>query len=418
MGSCGYFKAKVSTPPKCRDINLIIPLPRRNEDSAILFETGRLVSVDRVRGLVMVLMALDHVRWFFTDEAYSPTDLQHTHPALFFTRWATHFCAPAFVFLAGAGAFLFTTRGTGRPALVRFLLARGLWLVLLELTLVHWAWTFRLNFQGIHLGVLWAIGWSMVALAGLVYLPRLLMAILALVLIGGHDLADGLNLDDFRDSGGGLSGMGWLVSFLHIPHAPVLYPLIPWVGVMMAGYAFGPLLLVQDKARRRALAAGGITLVAAFIALRASNVYGDPRPWSLQPDPVFSVLSFLNTGKYPPSLLYLLMTLGPILLALAWSPEKAGPVSRFLVVFGRAPLFFYLAHLYLIHGLVLLVAAVQGREVAAFLASFSRFPDAWGFGLPAVYGFWLAVILILYLPCRNLARIKARHRGRGWTGYI
>jgi uncharacterized membrane protein len=381
-------------------------------------ESRRLISVDLVRGWVMVLMALDHVRWFFSDAAFNPTDLEHTNAALFFTRWVTHFCAPAFIFLAGTSAFLSTGRGTSRPVLARYLLTRGLWLVLLEMTAVHLAWSFGFDIEEIHLGVLWAIGWSMVAMAGLIYLPLPVLAALGLAMIAAHNLADGVSLDRFANGDGSLSAIGWLVSVLHVPHRPISYPMIPWVGVMMVGYAFGPILQMQGKSRLWVTTAMGFALLGAFLALRATNTYGDPVPWSMQPSPLFSALSFLNTWKYPPSLLYLLMTLGPTLLLLAWSPRNPGLLSRCLVTFGRVPLFFYLVHLYLIHGLVLIVAYAQGRDVTAYLTSFSHFPAGWGFSLPIVYGLWLGVVLLLYPPCRAFARVKARHHGRWWTGYI
>jgi uncharacterized membrane protein len=382
------------------------------------FEKHRLVSVDLVRGWVMVLMALDHVRWFFTDATFDPTDLEHTTAALFLTRWMTHFCAPAFIFLAGASAFLSTQRGTSRPALTRHLLARGLWLILLEMTVVHLAWSFRFDFEHLHLGVLWAIGWSMVAMAGLIYLPLPALAILGTGMITTHNLVDGLNLESFNTEDGSLSAIGWLISALHIPHPPISYPLIPWVGVMMMGYAFGPILQMRGKSRHRVPIAAGVTLLGIFLVLRMTNAYGDPTPWSIQSNPLFSVLSVLNTRKYPPSLLYLLMTLGPTLLALAWSPRHPGPFARCMVTFGRVPLFFYLAHLYLIHGLVLLIADAQNQDLTAYLTSFSHFPARWGFSLPVVYGIWLGVVLLLYPLCRIFAGIKAKHHGSRWTGYI
>lgn len=414
-GTAYHTKCFVENERVMRYAALATPVSAVNEG---VLESHRLISVDLVRGWVMILMALDHVRWFFSDATFSPTDLEHTSAALFFTRWVTHFCAPAFIFLAGASAFLSTARGTSRPVLARYLLTRGLWLVLLEITAVHLAWSFSFDIKEIYLGVLWAIGWSMVALSGLIYLPRPVLAALGLAMIATHNLADGIGLDRFTNGDGSLSTIGWLVSVLHIPHRPISYPLIPWVGVMMVGYAFGPILQMQRKSAFRVMTATGFALLGAFLVLRASNVYGDPVPWSAQPSPLFSVLSFLNTRKYPPSLLYLLMTLGPTLLLLAWCPRNPGPISRCLVTFGRVPLFFYLVHLYLIHGLVLAVAYVQGQDVTAYLTSFSDFPEGWGFSLPVVYGCWLGVVLLLYPLCRAFARFKARHHGRWWTGYI
>jgi len=363
-------------------------------------------------------MALDHVRWYFTDATFSPTDLGHTNIGLFFTRWITHFCAPAFIFLAGTSAFLSTTRGTSRFGLARYLFTRGLWLVLLELTAVHLAWTFSLDYGGLHLGVLWAIGWSMVIMAGLIYLPLPVLAVLGVGMIATHNLADSVSLDTFKHSDGSLSGFGWLVSFLHIPHRPISYPLIPWVGVMMLGYAFAPVLLMPRTVRQWLPLGVGIASITTFVLLRSTNVYGDPGPWSIQRDTLYSVLSFLNTHKYPPSLLYLLMTLGPALIAITVFQRSSGRLAKFFVTFGRVPLFFYLAHLYLIHGLVLIVAYWQDEDIASYLTSFARFPEPWGVSLPMVYEVWLGVVLMLYPLCRWFAGVKARNQRRWWSGYI
>jgi len=383
--------------------------------------TPYIVSVDLLRGLVMVLMALDHVRWFFTDAGFSPTDLSRTDAALFFTRWVTHFCAPAFVFLAGTSAFLSATRGLSRPQLARRLFTRGLWLVFLEVTAVRLAWVFNLDYSQLGLGVIWALGWSMVALAALVYLPRWAIACAGIGMIVAHNLLDGLQLDSFRALDGSLQWQGWLLNVLHVPDSPISYPLIPWIGVMAAGYAFGPILLMPPGRRQRLLLAWGTAIIAAFVLLRLYNGYGDPRPWASQETATFTLLSFLNTSKYPPSLLFLLMTLGPTLVLLAIFERKQarqGLLSRLLIVFGRVPLFFYLLHLYVIHGLVITFVVAMNRDIEPFLASFDAFPSWWGFGLPAVYLIWVAVTLLLYPLCRWFAAVKARHKDSWWTPYI
>lgn len=369
----------------------------------------------------MVLMALDHVRGFFSDADFSPTDLARTDPPLFFTRWVTHLCAPAFVFLAGTSAFLSSTQGLNRPQLARRLFARGLWLVLLEPTAVHLAWTFSLDFSLTWLGVIWALGWSMVALSALIYLPMPVIAFIGIGMILVHNLFDDIRLEDFQNAEGALSWQGWLISALHIPHSPVGYPLIPWIGVMAAGYAFGPFMLIKPEERKRITLRSGLILIATFIVLRAVNGYGDPTPWFSQKTGLFTVLSFLNTTKYPPSLSYLMMTLGPMLVLLSaferW-PDKQGALGRLLIVFGRVPLFFYLLHLYAIHGLALVCVFLMAGEAGSFQASSSAFPSWWGFSLPVVYLVWIGVVLLLYPVCRWFAAVKFRHKRAWWTPYI
>jgi uncharacterized membrane protein len=383
-----------------------------------------ITSIDLMRGLVMVLMALDHVRGFFTDADFSSTDLARTTPAIFLTRWITHLCAPVFVFLAGTSAYLSASRGMRRSQLAKRLLLRGLWLVFLELTVVRFAWFFNLDYSLMDLQVIWALGWSMIALAALVYLPLWAIAGFGIGMILTHNLLDGIQLEDFQAASGSLTWKGWLLSALHIPHFPVVYPLIPWIGVMAAGYAFGPLMLLPSKARIKAVLECGVILVAGFLILRALNIYGDPDSWVVQETSVFTLLSFLNTTKYPPSLLYLLMTLGLMLLlisAFEWWHEAHGPhggAGRFLITFGRVPLFFYLIHLYFIHGLALLIAFAMGADISSFMTSSWEFPPWWGFSLPVVYLVWVIVTAVLYPICRRFAALKSRHRGSWWTPYI
>ena len=366
----------------------------------------RLESVDLLRGLVMVLMALDHTRDFFTNVPFNPLDLQQTSPALFLTRWITHFCAPVFVFLAGAGAFLSTTRGKTTSELSWFLFTRGLWLVLLELTYVNWfGWTFGISFHWFGMQVIWAIGWSMVVLAGLVWLSRPAILAFGLGMIVLHNALDVVRPESF----GAWAGL-WRV--LHAPGvfevAPgvkcgVGYPLIPWTGVMAAGYAFGPLLLREAAIKRRWLLALALSFTALFIIVRSTNLYGDPGPWARQPTWLFTVFSFLNCEKYPPSLCFLLMTLGPALLLTAF--DRRTPVLfKPLLVFGRVPLFFYLLHLPLTHGLSLLARHIQAP------------PDT-GFGLAGVFLFWILIVGLLYPVCRWFAEFKRTHRS-AWLSYF
>ncbi len=311
----------------------------------------RLDFVDMLRGLAIVLMSLDHVREFLSAAQITPTDVAQTTPALFFIRWVTHFCAPVFVFLAGTGAYLYRTRGNSSGQLARFLLSRGLWLVILELTVIRLAWFFNVNYAHSVGQVIWTIGWSMVVMSGLVFLPVAAIATFGLLLIAFHNLFDPVVADSF-------GSWAWAWRFLHdsggvtpLPGVPVhvAYPLIPWVGVMAVGYAYGAMLQLPRDQRRVQTLSLGLMLTLTFVALRATNVYGDPAHWAWQPEPVRTLLSFLNLQKYPPSLLFLLMTLGPALVLLAVADRPPGPLGKFLITFGRVPLFYYVLHLFVIH---------------------------------------------------------------------
>ena len=381
----------------------------------------RLDSIDLLRGLVMVIMALDHVRDYFTDVRFDPLDLSHTTAALAFTRLITHFCAPVFVFLAGTGAYLSLSRGKSRSALSRFLFTRGLWLIVLELTVVRLGWEFNFNYSLAFVQVIWAIGCSMIALSALVYLPSRVVGAFGVAMVVAHNLADGLNP-------GQLGVFGWPWQVLHaggvILYAPgyifvVAYPLIPWIGVMAAGFAFGEVFTVPAEKRRRLLYAIGGGMIFLFIALRAFNLYGDPTPWSGQQTTVLSVVSFLNCQKYPPSLLYLLMTLGPPIALLPVLEKWKGKAAGFFLVYGRVPMFYYILHLFLFHALALGTAAVMGFDTSfLFSDPFLRpWPAAWGFGLAGVYAFWALTVLLLYPVCRWFAGVKRRRR-EAWLSYL
>lgn len=364
-------------------------------------EPHRLDSVDLLRGIVMVLMALDHTRDFFSNAAFDPLDLTRTNEALFLTRWITHFCAPVFMLLAGTGAYLSLAQGKSKRQLARFLFTRGLWLVLLELTVVHFGWYLNFDFHFELAQVIWALGWCMVALAGLVFLPTWAVTLFAIVMIAGHNLFDGVRASSF-------SSLDWLWIVLHTPGSirplpdvelRILYPLVPWIGVMAAGYGLGALMVRAPRERRTWLLALGIVLTVGFIILRATNVYGDPHPWSLRRNLIFTIFSFVNTEKYPPSLLYLLMTLGPALVALAYFDRAANWLSRPWVIFGRAPLFYYLIHLPLIHALAIVLNQVRGYD------------------LPIVYLVWIGVVALLFPLCRWYVRLKQRQRN-AWLSYL
>jgi uncharacterized membrane protein len=386
---------------------------------------ARLESVDLLRGFVMVVMALDHVRDFFTNVPFDPTDLARTYPALFLTRWITHFCAPVFIFLAGTGAYLFRGRGRSTQELSWFLFTRGLWLALLEVTWVRClGWSFNFDFHSVVGAVLWAIGWSMVVLAALVFLPTRIVAVIGIAMIVTHNLFDGVRPEV-------LGKLGWLWTVLHkggsLEIAPgwtfiEAYPLIPWIGVMAVGYAFGAIFREEPARRRRNIFRIGLVLTLAFIAVRFVNIYGDPHPWTLQSRPLFTVFSFLNCHKYPPSLLYLLMTIGPALMLLAWFDGRQTTILRPLLVFGRVPLFYYLIHLPVIHGLAVVVAWIRyGRADwlydNPFQTSAKAIPPDNGFDLGIVYLIWILLVLALYPACRWFADLKAR-RKEAWLSYL
>ena len=395
-------------------------LPLTSDDAAAVpTVAGRVVSVDILRGVVMVIMALDHVRDYFTNVPFNPEDVTQTSLALFFTRWITHFCAPTFVFLAGVGAGLSTARGKPRPALARFLLTRGAWLVVAELTIVRFGWTFNLDYENqIWVQVIWVIGWSMIVLAGLIYLPRWLIAAFGLTMIATHNLLDGIGLASAGPTLAGAGPRDWLWAILHVSRPPVIYPLIPWIGVMAVGYVFATLLLRADPPRRRNLFLIGAALTLGFFLLRASNLYGDPHPWQVEPRPGMTLVSFLNTTKYPPSLLYLLMTLGPAIMLLPVFERARGVFATFFDTIGRVPFFYYVVHIYVIHLMASAVLLVRSYPSTLVTNPFFSYPEEWGFGLPVIYGVWGLTVLLLYPACRWFAGVKARRRDLWWLGYL
>jgi uncharacterized membrane protein len=391
----------------------------------------RLDSIDLLRGIVMVVMALDHTRDFVHHDAFrfDATDLTRTTTLLFMTRWVTHFCAPVFVFLAGVSAYLQRARGATNAELSWFLLTRGLWLVVLELTLVRVGTWFNVDYSVffVNLQVIWVLGVSMVVLAGLVYLPLGAIAAIGVGIIVLHDTLDDVRVVGWRPDAPAVPATSILWILLHQggsrfqlfgssgPMVYVLYPLIPWIGVMAAGYAFGRIYDLEPSRRNRILRNTGLALMAAFIVLRATNLYGDPRPWQVQSSWIFTMLSFINTWKYPASLLFLLMTLGPALIALAWFERRppTGAIGRALVTFGRVPLFFYLLQWPLAHGLMVALSVLAGRDIAHLFRGLPQFyttapPDV-GFPLWSVYVCWAAVVGVLFVLCRWYAGVKRRY---------
>jgi uncharacterized membrane protein len=383
------------------------PAPARVRDEAI----------DRLRALVMIVMALDHVRDFYGRGA-DPTDLSTTTLPLFFTRWITHFCAPVFVFLAGTAAFLTSSRKPP-PVLARFLFTRGVWLIVLELTLVRFAWIFDYGWHFMFLQVIWAIGASMIVLAGLVRL-RLSVRVIGIVgvaVVALHNLLDGVRSASF----------GRFAPLWRLIHEPgpidalvhtrsfVAYPVLAWIGVMACGFAFGAIVKDRENRSARCLRLG-LALCALFVVLRASNLYGDPDRWSAQPRGfAFTIVSFLDCTKYPPSLCYLLMTLGPAIALIPLLDRAKGPFFEAIIAYGRVPLFYYVLHLLAIHFGCVAVDAMHEGIVPALFRIYMRQPMGWSLG--AVYVTWIVIVALLWWPSRWFASVKARRRD-WWLGYL
>ncbi|TFG97860.1 MAG: DUF1624 domain-containing protein, partial [Myxococcales bacterium] len=365
----------------------------------------RLTSIDTLRGLVMVIMALDHVRDMLGAARSRTLDFADADAALFFTRWITHLCAPTFVLLAGTSAFLYGAQNRSKADLTRFLVSRGIWLVLVELSFVNFAWNLNLGPAFVPvLQVIWAIGVSMLGLAALVWLPRPAIAAFGVAMILGHNLLDGI------EPAAEAASAAWVL--LHVqgplsiggrPLAFVIYPLIPWIGVMALGYAIGPVFVGADPRRPRRLVGVGSLLILVFFAARLVNVYGEPSPWQPQAGLEAALIDFFDTTKYPPSLQFLLMTLGPACVLLGVLERAEGPLAASLATIGRVPFFFYVVHLYLIHLVALAVGVAQGFPVEQIAVLFVSYPPGFGVDLGAVYAFWIAIVLALYPACRWFA---------------
>jgi uncharacterized membrane protein len=388
----------------------------------------RLASLDLLRGLVIVVMAIDHVRDYFNvgGEA-DPLSNPAIGPALFITRWITHFCAPVFVFLAGTSAGLMMSRRTP-SALGAFLFTRGLWLIFIEWSVVATAWSFapggleQLDGRvGVVMQVIWALGASMIILAGVQFLGQRVCLMLGCVILAGHNL-----LDSIWPVTNGIfdTGHPWWVALhtqMGIVKGPfylvMVYPLLPWAGVMLLGFGTASLFQEAPKTRDARLLAWGVTATAAFVLLRGVGIYGDPNPWQPQDDVIGTLFDFLNVTKYPPSLLFLLMTLGPAAILCAYAGRVPETLKRPLIVFGRAPFAFYVAHLYLIHALAVLLGVLQGFDARDFMTYSFFFPEGYGIGLPGTYLVWLLVVAALYPLCRWVTAVKGR-RADWWLSYL
>jgi uncharacterized membrane protein len=395
-----------------------------NVGTSSLTQTARIQSIDLLRGAVMIIMALDHVRDYFHKDAFlfDPMDLAQTNGALFFTRWITHLCAPVFVFLAGTSAFMVGSR-KGKKELSAFLLKRGLWLIVLEFTVVNFSWFFNIEFSLLVLTVIWALGLGMVLLAGAIHMPFKALLVLGLLLVAGHNLLDGI--DPTTDT--------VLWSLLHEQGAYPMgrffvfvgYPILPWAGIMFLGYCFGSLYVPSfDAARRKKLLLQlGLGMIAAFVIIRFTNVYGDPNPWSSQPrGALFTFLSFMNVTKYPPSLLYALATLGLAMLFLSFAEKFTGKLWQYVTALGRVPMFYYILHIYLIHLLGLAAAIATGFDASdmVFNTWVTSSPNLKGYGFPLFVSYlvWIGVVLALYPLCLWYDRYKIKHREYWWLSYL
>lgn len=387
----------------------------------------RIYSIDVLRGAVMVIMALDHVRDFFhyTASTDSPTNLMTTTAPLFFTRWITHFCAPTFLFLAGISAYLTGQKKTIRQ-LASFLIKRGFWLVLVEVFIVTLAWTYNPFYNLIILQVIWAIGLSMIILGCMLWLPLNIILLAGLMIIGLHNL-----LDYAEISRHGQVNILWelmhhgnfKVESLSASHLVVIvYAFLPWTGIMLTGYGLGRIFTpgFYAASRRSILFGLGSSFLLLFIFLRFLNQYGDPAPWHTQRSQFFTFLSFINLSKYPPSLDYITMTLGAAMIMLGLLDRISKNSFSFLRVFGTVPFYFYVLHLYLVHAITVIVFFIQGYSTKDIPPQHSPFlfrPDHFGFHLPGVYLIWLLVLLILYPLCKKYNRYKSNHT-QWWLSYL
>ncbi len=381
---------------------------------------ARISNIDLLRGLVMIIMALDHTRDFIHAEGFTgdPLNLETTTPLLYITRWITHLCAPTFVFLSGTSVYLQSLRKS-KHALSIFLFTRGLWLIFVEVAIITLAITFDISYSVVVLQVIWAIGISMVIFAALIRLPFFAILFIGVIVVAGHNL-----LDIYE---AGKQDFPLWYSFLHRPvfnrdGFVLLYPFLPWTGLMLLGYCFGRFYLADVMNRHKRSIMLGLSLIAFFIVMRFTDVYGDPIPWSSQKNALFTVFSFINTQKYPPSLLYLSITIGISLVILGLAGDTRNSLTKFVEVFGQVPLFYYILHFYLIHIISAILYLSRGhsfeegvRGEPGFFARFVKLDE--GYSLAVVYLVWIFVVLVLYPVCRKYASYKLSHR-KWWLSYL
>jgi uncharacterized membrane protein len=380
----------------------------------LYMKPSRIQSIDALRGLIMIIMALDHIRDFFHYDAFihNPLDLLYSPVDLFLTRWITHFCAPTFIFLTGLSAYLYGLKHT-KNELSKFLFTRGLWLIFLEVTLIAFGWQFQIQFNTFILMVIWAIGISMVFLALISRLPYIVVLITGLAIVFLHNLTDTVHFTD-----GSLLNDFWMVlhtqGVIHITeHIKVFifYPILPYLGLICVGYAFGKLFspAMEPQKRKKALLWIGLSCITLFVIVRYINIYGDPHPWEHQVALRYTILSFLNCNKYPVSLLFALMILGPSILFLYFFEGIQNGLTKILTTIGKVPMFYYILHLYLIHTIAFLTEKPDDQSPMGVDGKFH---------LWTVYLIWFGVVLVLYMPCKWYGKYKSEHPEKWWLSYL
>ena len=394
---------------------------------ALIADKKRITSVDLLRGAVMIIMALDHTREFFHSAAITdnPLNLSTTTPILFFTRWITHFCAPVFVFLSGTSAFLQSARKSKKELSI-FLITRGLWLILAEITIVNLIFSFDITYSAVALEVIWAIGISMVILGLVTWLPFEIILTLGLLIVLGHNTLDFYE----RKQTGAFDAWYNLIHRVGVHSLStkrqvlILYPFLPWTGLMMLGYCLGKVLRNENTAyRKRFLVVAGISTIALFIILRFINIYGDPFRWSTQRSGFYTFLSFINASKYPPSLFFICMTIGPALLLMAWWDNIQNGFTRIVSVYGRVPFFYFVTHFFVIHLFSAIAFFIRGHTFAEdamdLSTPFIKFIKAGeGIQLRYVYIIWLSIVIVMYPICKWYDKYKTSHKEKKWLSYL
>ena len=391
-----------------------------------IVKSTRIQSIDLLRGVIMVIMALDHVRDYFHLGAfnYDPVNMETTNPVLFFTRFITHYCAPNFIFLAGTSAFLYGTKKT-KKELSKFLISRGLWLIFVEVVIMNFLWWFDISYGFVNLQVIWAIGICMILLGLIIYLPKKWILIIGFLMVFGHNLFDGIIMQ-----GTSFKSIMWYLIHQqnYLPAGSrlfgITYPIIPWVGVMALGYCFGELYKsgFDIRLRKKWLLGLGIASLSMFLIFRGFNIYGDPIPWSVQKDGTFTLMSFLNVYKYPPSLLYLLIAIGPGFLFLYITENIQNKITDFFLVFGRVPFFYYILHVLFIHIAAMLAIIISGGNWKDMILDNSAFTTDkmanYGYSMVVVYLVWIGVVLLLYPICKKYMEYKANNKDKWWLSYL
>ncbi|WP_423146398.1 DUF1624 domain-containing protein [Rubrolithibacter danxiaensis] len=389
---------------------------------------NRITSIDILRGLVMVIMALDHVRDFFHEGAMTgdPLNLQTTTPLLFFTRWITHFCAPVFVFLSGISAGLSAQKKSQKET-AAFLIKRGFWLIVVEIVVISLALTFNPFYNFIILEVIWAIGCSMVVLGILLYVSKKLIPVIGVILVFGHNIFDYIHPPETGFSAVLMkvffTSRGYVLPLSANHILGIFYTVLPWTGAMLLGFSIAKLYTddYSDFRRRKLLLYAGFAVITFFIVLRFINFYGDPFRWETQKSILYTLLSFINTSKYPPSLLYLCMTIGPALILLALLENTRNKFLNILSVYGKVPFFYFVLHLYIIHTLTVIFFYVSGysaKDIVSPGIPFLFRPAAFGYPLGIVYIIWICIVSSLYFPCKWFYRYKQLHKEKWWTHYL